>query len=90
MLKHLIIFSAVALVGCASSQLEKSYYPPDMKNFVANCNQAQSQIDYLTQEINNYNEHYKDRPTTLEDRRTYGRMKNAIWSLRSSCSAKQL
>ena len=90
MLKILILTGAVALVGCASNQPEKSYYPPDMKNFVANCNQARSQIDYLTQEINNYNEYYKDRPTTLEDRRTYGRIKNALWSLRSSCSAKQL
>jgi uncharacterized lipoprotein YmbA len=90
MFKHLIIFSTVALVGCASSQLEKSYSLPDMKNFVANCNQARSQVDYLTQEINNYNEYFKNRPTTLEDRRAYGRMKNALWSLRSSCSAKQL
>jgi hypothetical protein len=89
MLKHLIIFSTVVLVGCAS-QPERKYYPPDMTNFVANCNMARSQIDYLTREINDYNEYYKDRPTTLEDRRTYGRMKNALWSLRSSCSAKQL
>ena len=89
MLKHLIIFSAAALVGCAS-QPERKYYPPDMTNFIASCAQARAQIDYLTKEINNYNEYYKDRPTTLEDRRTYGRMKNALWSLRSSCSAKQL
>jgi hypothetical protein len=90
MLRHLIIFSAVALVGCASSQPEKSYYPPDMTNFIANCSQARTQIDYLNREINNYNEYFKGRPTTLEDRRAYGRMKNALWSLRSSCSAKQL
>jgi hypothetical protein len=89
MLKHLIILSIAALVGCAS-QPEKKYYPPDMKNFVASCSQARTQIDYLTQEISSYNEYYKDRPTTLEDRRTYGRMKNVLWSLRSSCSVKQL
>jgi hypothetical protein len=89
MLKHLIIFGTVALVGCAS-QPERKYYPPDMTTFIASCSQARTQIDYLTQEINNYNEYYKDRPTTLEDRRTYGRIKNALWSLRSSCSAKQL
>jgi uncharacterized protein YfaQ (DUF2300 family) len=89
MLKHLIILSIAALVGCAS-QPEKKYYSPDMKNFVASCSQARTQIDYLTQEINSYNEYYKDRPTTLEDRRTYGRMKNVLWSLRSSCSVKQL
>ena len=89
MLKHLIIFSTVALVGCAS-QPERKYYPPDMKNFIASCAQARTQIDYLTKEINDYNEYYKDRPTTLEDRRAYGRMKNALWALRSSCSAKLL
>jgi hypothetical protein len=87
MLKHLIVFGTVVLVGCAS-QPERKYSPPDMTNFIASCTQARSQIDYLTQEINNYNEYYKDRPTTLESRRTYGRMKNALWSLRSSCSAK--
>jgi hypothetical protein len=89
MLKHLIILGTVALVGCAS-QPERKYSPPDMTNFIASCTQARSQIDYLTQEINNYNEYYKNQPTTLESRRTYGRMKNALWSLRSSCSAKQL
>lgn len=89
MIKHLIILGTVVLVGCAS-QPEKKYYPPDMTNFVASCVQARTQIDYLTREINNYNEYYKDRPTTLESRRAYGRMKNALWSLRSSCSAKQL
>ena len=89
MLKHLIILSIVVLVGCAT-QPEKTYYPPDMKNFIASCAQARNQIDYLTKEINDYNEYYKDRPTTLEDRRAYGRMKNALWALRSSCSAKLL
>jgi len=89
MLKILILTGVVSLVGCASHP-EKKYYPPDMTNFVASCKQARTQIDYLTKEINDYNEYYKDRPTTLEDRRTYGRMKNALWSLRSSCSAKQL
>lgn len=88
MLKCLIILGTVALVGCAS-QPEKTYYPPNMTNFIASCAQARTQIDYLTQEINNYNEYYKNQPTTLESRRTYSRMKNAIWSLRSSCSALQ-
>jgi hypothetical protein len=89
MFKYLILAGIVTLVGCAS-QPAKTYYPPDMKNFVANCNMARSQIDYLTREINDYNEYFKNTPTTLEDRRAYGRMKNALWSLRSSCSAKQL
>ena len=89
MFKYLVLASIVTLVGCAS-QPEKKYYSPDMTNFVASCKHARTQIDYLTKEINDYNEYFKNNPTTLEDRRAYGRMKNALWSLRSSCSSKQL
>ena len=89
MLKSLILVGTITLVGCAS-QPEKTYYTPDMTNFVASCKNARTQIDYLNKEINDYNEYFKNKPTTLEDRRAYGRMKNALWSLRSSCSAKQL
>ena len=89
MFRSLILVGIVTLVGCAS-QPEKKYYTPDMTNFVASCKNARIQIDYLTKEINDYNEYFKNNPTTLEDRRAYGRMKNALWSLRSSCSAKQL
>ena len=89
MIKLSIVLVGIVLVGCAS-QPEKKYYPPDMINFVASCKNARTQIDYLTKEINDYNEYYKDHAITLEDRRAYGRMKNALWSLRSSCSAKQL
>jgi outer membrane murein-binding lipoprotein Lpp len=89
MLKPVILLCTVILAGCAS-QPTQTYHTPNMKNFVANCNSAPSQIDYLSKEINAYNEHFKNRPTTLEDRRAYGRMKNALWSLRSTCSAKYL
>jgi len=88
-MRVIFFLAVICMVGCAS-QPEKKYYPPDMVNFIASCAQARNQIDYLTKEINDYNEYYKDRPTTLEDRRVYGRMKNALWSLRSSCSTKQL
>jgi uncharacterized lipoprotein YmbA len=90
MFKYLILVGVVALVGCASNQPEKPYYPADMKNFVASCSQARSQVDFLNQKIAEYLEYHKDRPTTLEDRRYYGQLKNNLWSLRSSCSAKQL
>ena len=90
MLKILILVGVVALAGCASSQPEKTYYPADMKNFVASCQLARSQVDFLNQKIAEYLEYHKDRPTTLEDRRYYGQLKNNLWSLRSSCSAKQL
>ena len=89
MLKTLMIISTVTLVGCAG-QPRQEYYPADMKHFIASCSQARSQIDFLTQKINEYNEYHKTQPITLEDRRYYGNLKNNLWSLRSSCSAKQL
>ena len=88
MIKVLISSVAVVLVGCAS-QPEKPYYPADMKNFVANCSQARNQVDFLTQKIDEYNEYHRTRPSTLEDRRYYEKLKNNLWTLRSSCSALQ-
>lgn len=91
MIKSLILVSLLALVGCAN-QLEKSvtpYQPANMTNFVPNCRVAKAQIWQLTQYIDEYNEYHRTHPTTLEGRRYYGRLKNAIWSLRSSCSALQ-
>jgi hypothetical protein len=88
-LKTALVAGTVALVGCAS-QPQTGYYPADMKNFVADCGQAKSQIDFLQQRINEYLEYHKNVPITLEDRRYYGKLKNNIWSLRSTCSAKYL
>ena len=86
---RLVLFLAVIfLVGCAG-QTEKSYYPADMKTFVASCSQAQAQVDFLSQKIDEYQEYHRTYPITLEDRRYYGLLKNNIWSLRSSCSVLQ-
>ena len=89
MIKFLMSVAVVALAGCAS-QLTQAYRPADMTNFLANCNQAKSQIDFLTQKINEYNEYHKTVPPTLEDRRYYSKLKNNLWSLRSTCPAKFL
>lgn len=89
MIKILIPIVAVTLIGCAS-QPQQKYYPADMTNFVGNCNRAKSQIDFLTQKINEYNEYHKNVPPTLEDRRYYGKLKNNLWALRSTCPAKFL
>lgn len=87
-----MIIGTIALVGCAGQprQPYPTYQPADMKNFVANCNHAKNQIDFLSQKIDEYNEYHKNQPITLEDRRYYGKLKNNLWSLRSTCSAKQL
>jgi hypothetical protein len=90
MLKILIFIGTIALVGCASSPPEKPYTPADMTNFRANCLIAKVQIDSLQQKINEYLAYHQNRPPTLDDRRYYGKLKNNLWALRSTCSAKQL
>jgi uncharacterized lipoprotein YmbA len=89
MLKYLILLGASILVGCAG-QPEKNYQLPDMTSFKPNCRIAKAQLDYLSEQLDEYSQQYKTHPTTLESRRVFGRMKNALWSLRSSCSAPQL
>ena len=89
MIKYLIPSMVVALVGCAGKP-QATYRPADMTTFVANCQQAKSQIDFLSQKINEYNEYHQSNPPTLEDRRYYGKLKNNLWSLRSTCPQKFL
>ena len=89
MLKYLIFLGVSVLVGCAG-QPEKKYQLPDMANFKPNCRIAKAQVDYLTEQLDEYGQYYKTQPTTLESRRALGRMKNALWALRSTCSAQQL
>ena len=89
MFKYLIPSLVVALVGCAG-QPQATYRPADMKNFIPNCRDAKMQIDYLQQKINEYNAYHQTNVPTLEDRRYYGKLKNNLWSLRSSCNQKFL
>ena len=90
MIRQFVIVGAVVLTGCASSPPAKPYYPADMTNFIASCQQAKSQIDFLQREIDAYLEYHKTVPVTLEDQRYFGRLKNNLWSLRSTCSQKFL
>lgn len=88
-MRVILFLAVISMIGCAS-QPEKPYYPADMKNFVASCQQARSQIPFLIQKIDEYHEYHRTHPITLEDRRYFGKLKNNLWALRSSCSAKQL
>jgi uncharacterized lipoprotein YmbA len=89
MLKTLIVVGTIALVGCAG-QPAQSYQPADMTNFVANCRDAKGQIDFLNVKISEYLAYHQSNPPTLQDRRYYSQLKNNLWSLRSTCSAKYL
>jgi hypothetical protein len=86
MVKTLVLLGAVALVGCASQPVADSgYKPADLQSFRANCAIAQIQIDSLNHNVTDYLEYFRTRKPTLEDQRYFGRLKNNIWSLRSSC-----
>ena len=89
MLKQLVVLGVVALAGCAS-QPATTYQRADMTNFIANCRIAKIQIDSLQKQIDAYNAYHQKVPPTLEDRRYYGKLKNNLWSLRSTCDPKYL
>jgi conjugal transfer/entry exclusion protein len=79
----------VILTGCAG-QLQQSYQPADMSNFVMNCRQAHYQIEFLSNQIDGYQVYHTTHPITKEDQRYYGKLKNSIWALRSTCDARYL
>ena len=89
MLKHLVMIGAVILAGCAS-QPAPTYQRADMTNFVPNCKIAKIQIDFLQKQIDEYLVYWRTQTVTLDDQRYFGKLKNNLWSLRSTCSAKYL
>jgi hypothetical protein len=91
MIKRSILFAGILLVGCAAQPTyQTSYQPADITNFVANCSDAKRQIDFLNVKIDEYNRYHQNNTPTLEDRRYYSKLKNNLWSLRSTCSVKYL
>jgi hypothetical protein len=87
-MRVILFLAVISMFGCAS-QPERTYQSADMTTFIASCSRAKSQVDFLSQKINEYLEYHRTYPPTLEDRRYYEKLKNTIWSLRSSCSALQ-
>jgi hypothetical protein len=86
MLKRSIVIVAMVVSGCATqSPAGTGLKQADMQTFRPNCKIAQIQIDNLNRNITDYLEYFKTHTTTLEDRRYFGKLKNNIWSLRSSC-----
>ncbi len=89
MLKQLVMIGTVILVGCAS-QPAPTYQRADMTNFVPNCKIAKIQIDFLQKQIDEYLVYWRTQTVTLDDQRYFGKLKNNLWSLRSTCSTKYL
>ena len=87
-MKKLFFVCVIVLSGCAT-QAPQEFDRSDMHNFKPDCSRAKSQVDYLQTRIDAYNAYFQSRPATLEDRRYYSKLKNSVWSLRSSCSVLQ-
>lgn len=87
-MKNILVLSLIVLAGCATRPAA-SFDRSDMVNWKNDCGRAKQQADYLQSRVNAYREYYKDRPVTIEDQRYLGKLKNNLWSLRSSCSALQ-
>lgn len=84
----ILLLSFILLTGCAT-QPAQPFDRSDMINFKTDCGRARQQTDYLQSRITEFHNYFQNRPTTLEDRRYYSKLKNNLWSLRSSCSALQ-
>ena len=79
---------SVILVGCASKPAQPFTFT-DLDNWQNDCGQAKRQSEYLQRRLDAYREYYKDHPTTTQSQKYIGKLKNNLWSLRSSCSALQ-
>ena len=79
---------AIILVGCATKPAP-NFTLTDLDGWQNDCGRAKQQVEYLQQKLDAYREYYKDHPITLESQRYVGKLKNNLWSLRSSCSALQ-
>ena len=91
MIKALVLVGVIALSGCASRTPPVASLPYyTMDNFVANCPEAKTQMAFLDNKLVEYQEYHKSQPYTLEDQRYYGKLKNALWALRSTCRPNQL
>jgi hypothetical protein len=90
MIKPLVLVGVMALGGCANSLPPAPLPHYTMQNFVANCPDAKEQMALINNRLAEYQEYHKLQPYTLEDRRYYGRLKNALWALRSTCKPNQL
>jgi uncharacterized lipoprotein YmbA len=89
MIKALVIVGAIVLSGCASQTTQQGYDISDYNTFKIDCSRAREQAEYLQSKITGFHEYFRNRSTTLDERKYYTRLKNNLWSLRSSCSVFQ-
>lgn len=81
----------MALVGCASQPARVGYDISDYDTFRKDCGRAQAQAAYLKSRIDEFHSYFRAHPDQLTQpyRQYYTRLKNNLWSLRSSCTVLQ-
>lgn len=89
--KVLVAVSAVVVTGCASQPSRVGYDISDYDTFRTDCGRAQAQVAYLKSRIDEFHVYFRNHPDQLTQpyRAYYTRLKNNLWSLRSSCSVLQ-
>lgn len=81
----------ITLVGCASQPARVGYDISDYDTFRRDCGRAQAQVAYLKKRIDEFHVYFRAHPDQLTQpyRQYYTRLKNNLWSLRSSCTVLQ-
>jgi uncharacterized lipoprotein YmbA len=88
-MRLLVLCLSIWLTGCATHSATATFDLSDMNNFKPDCEQAKVQGFYLQQRITAFHNYFDGRSLNLEQRQYYTKLKNNLWSLRSSCSALQ-
>lgn len=86
-MKILIPIISIMIAGCATPPPPK--FEP-LGSAVPNCLTAKTQIPYLEQQLAVFKTGRGTVPETDDDRKYIARIKNIIWSLRSTCPAAYL
>ena len=89
--KVLAVAATVVVTGCASQPTRVGYDISDYDTFRTDCGRAQAQVAYLKGRIDEFHAVFGANPNQLTQpyRQYYTRLKNNLWSLRSSCSVLQ-
>lgn len=88
-MKFLCVIMALTVVGCASQPTSTGFDKSDYDTMRPDCGQARNQAAYYESRIKEFHEYFRNRTPSVDDRKYYTRLKNNLWSLRSSCAVFQ-
>ncbi len=90
-MRQLLFCAVILLTGCATQPAQVGYDISDYDTFRRDCARAQAQVTYLKTRIDEFHVYFRANPEQLTQpyRQYYTRLKNNLWSLRSSCAVLQ-